>query len=393
MKDSAVKVSIITFADLGKFSNYKSPAILSVIKKLDREKVLNQVICRRSKDFYFHSTKSINSFIFYLYKIFLIPLSFLKINTHSLEKKILDIFISKIIIKKIDKNDVFFIHPPYFSKTLKKIKNKGAIVVGITTNPFPGYPNSIIAEEYKKFNLKYCYPNEKNLVKSIKELDYVVAYSSFVKKSYIENGFLERKIFIAVSDIDINNFSITKTKEDPFFKVLYVSHTGIRKGLTYLIDAFEKLTIPNKKLIIVGKINFPKKIKKKIINKINKNTSIEWHGPKKNIHKYYEEASVFVLPSFSEGNPKVVMEAMASGLPVITTENAPSIIENQRSGFIVPIRNSNIISKKIEFLHNNPQIAKKMGENARKAIENKKPFGEKIFEIYKEIIKIENFKT
>ena len=104
---------------------------------------------------------------------------------------------------------------------------------------------------------------------------------------------------------------------------------------------------------------------------------------------YYKEASIFVLPSLSEGNPRVVMEAMAHGLPVITTTNAQSVVEDGKSGFVVPIRDIAALKEKIAYLYNHRDTAEKMGQEARKVMENKKPFGEAVFEISQEILRRE----
>jgi len=79
------------------------------------------------------------------------------------------------------------------------------------------------------------------------------------------------------------------------------------------------------------------------------------------------------------------MEAMACGLPVITTENAQSIVEDGKSGFVVPIRDINALEEKIRYLYYNREVAEKMGKEAHKTMEHKKPFGEDAYKIYKEI--------
>jgi glycosyltransferase involved in cell wall biosynthesis len=71
---------------------------------------------------------------------------------------------------------------------------------------------------------------------------------------------------------------------------------------------------------------------------------------------------------------------------VITTENAKSLVEDGKNGFVVPIRNVEAIKEKIEFFYYNREMIEKMGEEAKKTIENKKPFSEAVFEIYQKII-------
>ena len=100
---------------------------------------------------------------------------------------------------------------------------------------------------------------------------------------------------------------------------------------------------------------------------------------------WYRDASVFVFPSLTEGFGRVTLEAMACGIPVITTENASGLVEDGKTGFVVPIRDASALGEKIEYLYNHQDLAKSMGEAAREAVLRKKPFGEAVYEIYEEI--------
>ncbi len=184
---------------------------------------------------------------------------------------------------------------------------------------------------------------------------------------------------------------LLKKKSDEIFRVLYVAYTTPLKGLHYLLDAWSKLNLPNSELVLVGGYGaIPEELKKKYEALVYKNSNIKWVGNSPTPEIYYRDASLFVLPSLTEGNSHVALEAMASGLPVITTENAHGLVEDSKTGFVVPIRDAYAIREKIEYLYTNPNIAKQMGKDARKAIENKKPFGERMFEIYQEIMKREH---
>ena len=75
---------------------------------------------------------------------------------------------------------------------------------------------------------------------------------------------------------------------------------------------------------------------------------------------------MFVFPTLIEGMPIVVLEAMASGLPVITTPNGPGdIVRDGVDGFVVPIRDPDAIVEKLEYLRAHPEHRREMGINAR----------------------------
>lgn len=386
-----MKTTIVTYADLGEFSNYKTPGIIPIICKLDENNELEKVICRRSKNFHFKNTFPVFSFIsFFLFKGIVKSIKNLfTINEYRWERKIIDNFSAS----KINESSVIILHPLVFMKTARQAKKRGIITIGIAANCHPNYVKRIIKEESELFGLSLPLNKNRSFCKSISNLDYIVAYSTFTRKTFIEEGFPKDNIFVAYSDIDIQKYNNIQKINDNIFRILYVSHTSLRKGLHYLIESYKKIDIPNSELIIVGNIKLPKKLEIKVKKEIESNPSIKWVGFSRHPEKYYRKASVFVLPSLQEGNPKVVMEAMAVGIPVIATENARSIIENGKTGFVVPVRDSNKIKEKIEFLYNNKDIAKKMGDEARHAMENKKSFGDEFFEIYLKILKRENIKV
>ena len=74
---------------------------------------------------------------------------------------------------------------------------------------------------------------------------------------------------------------------------------------------------------------------------------------------------VFLLPSVSEGSAGVCYEALAAGLPVITTPNAGSVVRDGIDGFIVPIRSPEAIIEKLDRLASDPDLLAFMSKNAR----------------------------
>jgi glycosyltransferase involved in cell wall biosynthesis len=95
---------------------------------------------------------------------------------------------------------------------------------------------------------------------------------------------------------------------------------------------------------------------------------------------HYGWADVFVLPSLCEGSATVCYEALASGLPVITTPNAGSVVRDGIDGFIVPIRDAEAIAARLEMLISDPRILDQMSGNAalRAAEFTVKKYGERL---------------
>ena len=104
----------------------------------------------------------------------------------------------------------------------------------------------------------------------------------------------------------------------------------------------------------------------------------------------YNQASVCVFPSVEEGFGMVVTEALASGVPVIVSENvgAKDLITDGQEGFIVPIRNARAIKEALLCLYEDKPKREQMAKNARLKVQNQtwEKYEEKLVGVYKELI-------
>lgn len=97
---------------------------------------------------------------------------------------------------------------------------------------------------------------------------------------------------------------------------------------------------------------------------------VEWHGHCDRMPELYRDASILCLPSYREGLPKVLLEAAASGVPLISTDvpGCREICINGETGLLVPPRDSAAIAGAIRSLLANAALAHKLGNNARKLV-------------------------
>lgn len=86
--------------------------------------------------------------------------------------------------------------------------------------------------------------------------------------------------------------------------------------------------------------------------------------------KLYREADVFCLPSFNEGIPVVLMEAMATGLPVVTTAitGIPELVVDHRTGLLVTPGRADLLAAALTELALDPSLSRRLGEQARTAV-------------------------
>ncbi|MEL7357720.1 MAG: glycosyltransferase family 4 protein [Cyanobacteria bacterium J06560_6] len=196
--------------------------------------------------------------------------------------------------------------------------------------------------------------------------DHIFVPSSFVRQSLLDADIPSEKISVIPFGAPIEYFN-HYPKESKHFKALFVGRIGPRKGVHYLLQAWQSLRLPNAELMMVGINEFPDAWIAQYQDHFTYIPSV----PHASLNQYYSNASVLVLPSLVEGLALVQLEAMSCGIPIITTPNAGGndIITNGVEGFIIPIRDIDALQEKLEWCYENPQALAEMGKAARKKAE------------------------
>jgi glycosyltransferase involved in cell wall biosynthesis len=141
------------------------------------------------------------------------------------------------------------------------------------------------------------------------------------------------------------------------------------KGINELVDAFSshQKKYPNSSLILVGPYEDnldPLLIETK--ETIETNPSIIDFGFQSDVRPFISVSDVLVFPSYREGFPNVPMQFAAFRKPMILSNiyGCDQIVDDEKSGFLVPIKQIQPLVEKMEFLQDNPGIGKKMGDKA-----------------------------
>jgi glycosyltransferase involved in cell wall biosynthesis len=201
-----------------------------------------------------------------------------------------------------------------------------------------------------------------------------------IKKEY---GF-SNKTFVILNGVNIDRFHImngdirkhTRTEDDLDCKyfVLFAGVLNGRKGEFDLIKAIGKITddYSNIKMLIIG--NGPTKlIAKKMVQTLGIEGNIKFlsNVTYHKMNKYYNACKVLVMPSVSEGMPKVVLEAMACGCPIIVSDipGCNELVKNGRNGFLVPTGRPDILAEIITSFYKKPCLTREMGYESRKIVE------------------------
>jgi len=227
--------------------------------------------------------------------------------------------------------------------------------------------------------------------------DYYISISKHIKEDLTNLGFPEERNIYIPNGVNTKIFHpIKDEKKDNF--LLFVGRIEYEKGLKTLLESLRYIKTPID-LAIVGPPGWSSIQYKKIINKIKIQNKKGIHNvnylgalDQKDIIKLYQRASIFLLPSYREGLPMVILEALSCGTPVIATPvgGIPDVISHLENGMLVPVRDSIKLAEAIQYLLDNRDVRTRMSNVGRKKIINNFSLDstvKKLIKFYKDIIK------
>ena len=195
--------------------------------------------------------------------------------------------------------------------------------------------------------------------------DLILVASEYVRQTLLSVGVAPARIRSVPYGVDTDRFRPSAPRQDNTFRALFVGQISQRKGIKYLLEAWKGLRLPNAELLLAGTL-------------IGSGRGLSAYSgcfrrlpplPHSEVHRVFAEADVFVYPSLHEGSALAIHEALACGLPVITTPNSGSVIRDGREGFVVPIRDVEALQEKILLLYSNPELRQQMSLHARSRAE------------------------
>ena len=196
------------------------------------------------------------------------------------------------------------------------------------------------------------------------------------KQTLVDLGLLpiEKTVLINGSGVNLDYFTTKPLPEGTSF--LYIGRLLNDKGVGEYLEASIRIKQIYGKMVrclLVGPFDSnPSALSPENLATYLKQ-GVEYFGEQTDVRPFIANCNVYVLPSYHEGTPKTVLEAMAMGRPIITT-NAPgcreTVIEGI-NGFLVPIKNIDAIVAKMKRFIDNPGLAEIMGAESRRLAEEK----------------------
>lgn len=275
-----------------------------------------------------------------------------------------------------------FAVPPHFGKTL----------VCTVHSTWKGETEAIAGEPYSRLNA-----NEKFLVSfnwflrffevgMIKRANRVIAVSDFTRRELRKYyNIPENRIRVIHNGVDTRKFQPAADKRKikkelglnpDDLAILSVGRLYARKGLFTLIESMPKVVkrFKNAKFVISGK-GQSDEMRKLVAHAerlgIKDNIIFTGYYPDEKLPKLYQAADVFAFSTFYEHHPFAVLEALATGLPVVTTTvgGIPETITSGKNGLLVKPFHAGQFSEAILYLLEHPAEAAEMGRRARQTVE------------------------
>jgi len=180
-----------------------------------------------------------------------------------------------------------------------------------------------------------------------------VIYNGIKPINFLSKGEARKRINIAEDKISVGS----------------IGNLYKNKGYEYLIKSTSQLEITNYKLQIIGDGPEEENLKSEIKD-LELEDKVKLAGSISGASQYLKAFDIYICSSIKEGMPYTILEAMQAGLPIVSTDVGaiPEIISNNKEGLLIKPKNSERLAEKIKYLIDNPDIAKKLGENAREKV-------------------------
>jgi glycosyltransferase involved in cell wall biosynthesis len=281
-----------------------------------------------------------------------------------------DVSFDSHVARRLPDGEIFVGVAGQCARTMKVAGSRGMRrVLDVLNHHIDEYAEHV-ERECRKFGIPtFIHPRmRERTIREYEMADAIRTLSEVCARSLSDRGVARSKIFVARPHVTLSDFPIARF-EDPVFRVAYAGLVSPWKGFHLLIEAFDRLRLPNSELVIWGGTG----------SRATARFVQDYQAQNPTIHlrpvgirsvgyeEVYGKASVLVHPSLSDGYPYVVVEAMASGLPVVATSacGATDLFRDGENGFVIPPGDVRAIEERLEFLYHHRDKLPQMGARAR----------------------------
>lgn len=217
-----------------------------------------------------------------------------------------------------------------------------------------------------------------HFVKQILSLEYRVALRNskivFFQNHDDSKVFMNRRLvdsqkikYLNGSGVNLQHFQKAKMPEKKIF--LFVGRLIKDKGIIEYLNAARSVKAKHPGVVfnIIGYYDTnPSAVQPEYVEEFIKDGSVNYLGKKDDVYPWLKECYAFVLPSYHEGMPKSVLEAMAVGRAVITSDSpgCRETVIDGNNGYLIPVGDSKLLAERMTYLIENEEVTRQMAERS-----------------------------
>lgn len=318
--------------------------------------------CQGAKNFYLLglgiAMRMLNAFRMYIYKDFKSRLFDMWLF-HLFSWLVFRLFLSRLI----QKGDVLYITEPN-SRLIKLFKRSGChVLLDLPIAP-ASYVSRLICEAGEDLGLSNVSYLERFELDAIADACVVICPSDFVRDEVAK---LNGSVLLEVVPFGVDQPARSRTQwlQQSNMNFCFAGNVSSRKGVKYLLEAWSSPEFDDHTLHLCGRIS--PEVKALIEGSSRGNIRCPGFV---NTREYFKKMDVYVFPSLMEGSSKSIYEAMAAGMPIITTHESGSVVEEGEEGFIVPKLNSLALREAMLKFIKEPVLVSVMGRKAAGKVRN-----------------------
>jgi len=270
-------------------------------------------------------------------------------------------------VSKTEKLDAFIGISGAGLKTGRQLQQRGGKFICDRGSSHQRYQAEIVADEFRRWDLPAPPDDPRDTVREeaiYAAADAITVPSSFSARSFIEMGVPAEKVHTIPYGVRLESFSKVADPPTDTFQVLFAGHVSLRKGVPYLLQAFQQLRHPAKRLRVVGDVSA--EIEQLLSRLPTANVEFLGSVPQVQLPRLMSTSHVMVLPSIEEGLALVQGQALACGCPVLASTNTggEDLFSDETEGFIVPIRDVDALTDRMQRLADDPILQHQMSAAA-----------------------------
>ena len=276
----------------------------------------------------------------------------------------------------------------------KKAHQRGAKFVCDRGSAHIAEQNRLLLEEHAYWGIAYDGIDPRAIQQEqaeYAEADVITVPSRFAFRSFVSQGVSADKLRLLPYGVNLERFHPAGQPDEARFDLLFVGGMSLRKGLPYLVQAYQQLQHPKKSLTFIGGIS-PQLIKLLRLKGLwSDDIQVLGHVDQAELKHWMSRSHALVLPSVEDGFGMVMAQAMACGCPVVASQNtgAEDLFTDAVEGYIVSARDAEALQQRLQQLADNTDLQKTMAQRAREKVQHLggwQVYGTNAMSIYSELV-------